>query len=186
MPSLPLVLASASPRRRELLAAAGIPFRVDAADIPEIRRRGESPLAFARRLAREKAQAVAARHPQARVLAADTVVVLGERALGKPRNTAEATRMLRALSGREHTVVTAFTLLAPGRPPRTRAVRTRVVFRPLSRAEIDAYVATGDPLDKAGAYAIQGGAAGMIDRVSGSYTNVVGLPLAEVLAALGS
>jgi septum formation protein len=177
------ILASGSPRRRELLAQAGLVFTVTKPDVPEVRRRGEKPADFARRLAREKAAAVRARHPGATVLAADTIVVLGDRVLGKPRDAADARRMLRALSGRPHQVITAFTLAGPHRSV-TRAVRTRVVFRALTRAEIDAYVATGDPMDKAGAYAIQGGAAGMVASVRGSYTNVVGLPVAEVLAAL--
>ena len=180
---MPLLLASGSPRRREFLELAGIPFRVEKPDVPEVRRRGEAPVAFATRLAREKAEAVRARNSGDWVLAADTIVVLGDRVLGKPRDAAEAGRMLRALSGKTHQVITAFALIGPsGR--RVRAVRTRVVFRPLRRAEIEAYVASGCPLDKAGAYAIQGGAAGMVRSISGSYTNVVGLPLAEVLDAL--
>ena len=180
---MPLLLASGSPRRREFLELSGIPFQVVKPDVPEVRRRGEAPVAFARRLAREKAGAVLRLHPGATVLAADTIVVLGERVLGKPRDAAEAARMLRALSGRTHAVITAFAVLS-GERSLVRAVRTRVVFRKVRRGEIDAYVATGCPLDKAGAYAIQGGAAGMVQSISGSYTNVVGLPLAEVLEAL--
>jgi septum formation protein len=182
-PRVPLVLASGSPRRSEFLTQAGLEFGVAKPDVPEVRRRGEAPVAFARRLAREKAAAVAARHPGCAVLAADTIVVLGRQVLGKPPDAAAAVRMLRALSGKTHQVVTAFAVLAP-RGQCVRAVRTSVTFRRLTPGEIAAYVATGCPLDKAGAYAIQGGAAGMVASVRGSVTNVVGLPVAEVLQAL--
>jgi septum formation protein len=179
----PLILASASPRRRELMQQAGFSLRIEKPDVPEVRRRGEKPTAFARRLAAEKAAVIGRRHPESVILAADTIVVLGRRVLGKPRDAAEARRMLRALSGQTHRVITAFALLAPSRCL-LRSVSTQVTFRSLSRGEIDAYVASGDPMDKAGAYAIQGGAAGMVRSIRGSYTNVVGLPVAEVLQAL--
>ncbi len=187
------MLASTSPRRRELLAAAGLVFDVLAPGIDECPVRGEAPADFACRAASEKAAAVAARLDRAAgrrtvVLGCDTVVVLGCRILGKPRGAAEAARMLRGLSGRAHGVLTGVCLLSgrPGGPWRERVlpVRTEVVFRRLSPADIARYVATGEPMDKAGAYGIQGAAAGMVRTVRGSYTNVVGLPLAEVLGAL--
>ena len=189
-----LVLASASPRRRSLLAGAGLRFRVKPAGVDEIPRRGETPAAFARRAAADKALAVARRlgaprGGRRRVLGCDTIVVLGRRILGKPRDAAEARRMLRALSGRAHRVMTGLALVtqSPGRPDRLRSqvVATRVEFRRLPAAEIAAYVRSGDPMDKAGAYGIQEGAAHFVRAVRGSYTNVVGLPMAEVLELLG-
>lgn len=176
-----LVLASASPRRRWLLEKLGRSFDVDAPDIPEIPGADEAPDAFAARMAEEKATAVAQRRADAWVLAADTVVTLETTALGKPRDAAEAALMLRGLAGRRHVVYTGVALLAPGGARAERAVvGTPVVFRTLTSAEIDAYVATGEPFDRAGAYAIQGEGAHLVDRVEGSYTNVIGLPLPEV------
>ncbi|MCC6849364.1 MAG: septum formation protein Maf [Deltaproteobacteria bacterium] len=185
--SLPaLVLASASPRRRWLLAKLGRTFEVDAPDIPEVPGVDETPDAFAARMAAEKAAEVARRRDDAWILAADTVVTLDAAALGKPKDAAEAVRMLSALAGRRHVVYTGVALLAPGGMLVERAaVGTPVVFRTLSRREIDAYVATGEPFDRAGAYAIQGEGAHLVDRVEGSYTNVIGLPLPEVAAWLG-
>lgn len=181
-----LVLASASPRRRWLLEKLGRPFDVDAPDIPEVPEADEVPAAFAVRMAQEKAAAVARRRADAWILAADTVVTLDATALGKPRDAAEAVRMLTGLAGRRHVVHTGVALLAPGGACAERAVvATPVVFRTLSRAEIDAYVATGEPFDRAGAYAIQGEGAHLVDRVEGSYTNVIGLPLPEVAEWLG-
>ena len=181
-----LVLASASPRRREILAAAGIAFRVAVADIEERRATGEAPEAYARRLAREKAEAVARREPGV-ILAADTIVVLGDLILEKPLDAADAERMLTLLAGRTHEVITGFAIRHPGGEI-DDAERTRVRFSPLSPAEIRDYVATGEPLDKAGAYAIQGRASKYIEGVEGCYFNVVGLPVARVyghLRALG-
>ncbi|HXE91336.1 MAG TPA: Maf family protein [Terriglobales bacterium] len=180
---MPLILASASPRRQELLRNAGIGFTVKSADVPERRRARESPLAFARRLAREKAAAVFARHPQDFVLGADTIVVVGGEILEKPRNAADARRMLRRLSGRSHRVITAVCLLGPDVED-VRARTTRVTFARLSAAEIRDYVATGEPLDKAGAYAIQGLASRWATRIEGCYFNVVGLPVPMVYAML--
>jgi len=193
-----IILASQSPRRRALLRRLGVRFRVLAPGHDEQLRPGEAPAAYARRNARAKARSALARVPAARrragrpllILAADTIVVLGRRVLEKPRDAAHARAMLRALSGRRHEVLTGLCLLAV-RPPRAPAVRTRVVrtavwFRALRPAEVDAYVATGEPLDKAGAYAIQGGAAPMVRALRGSYTNVIGLPLAEVAALLAN
>ena len=190
------ILASQSPRRRDLLKAAGFDFRVIVPDIDETPNPGESPARFARRAARDKARAVAARlPPSARprvVVACDTVVALGPRIVGKPRSASEAVRMLQALSGRTHEVISGLALLhglPDGRSPRglhsrSRTVRTRVRFRRLTTGEIKRYVASGEPMDKAGAYAIQEGASGMVVSIRGSYTNVVGLPLAELIAWL--
>ncbi len=179
-----LVLASASPRRRALLAAAGVSFSVIPADVDETPRPGERPRAYALRVATDKARAVAARAPGRPCLGADTVVALGARVLGKPPHRDAAIATLRALSGVEHRVTTAVVLLCGHDAPRRIAVTTRVRFRPLSDAEIDAYVDTGEPFDKAGGYGIQGGGGALVDRVVGSWTNVVGLPLRETLALL--
>lgn len=184
-PLPPLVLASGSPRRCWLLAKLGRPFDVDAPDIAEVGRPGEAADAFVRRMAEEKAAAIATRRPDAWILAADTVVTLDAAALGKPRDRGEAVRMLAALAGRRHVVFTGVALLRPGGDVAEGAVvGTPVVFRVLTEAEIEAYVETGEPFDRAGAYAIQGEGAHLVDRVEGSYTNVIGLPLPEVAAWL--
>jgi septum formation protein len=179
---LPLVLASQSPRRRELLATAGIPFTVRVADVEEIRAPGEPPDAYARRLARAKAEA-AWQDRNEIVLGADTVVVLDnvleQNVLEKPRDLADASDMLHRLAGREHTVITGICLRHPG-GLEVDSSATRVRFTPLTDAEIDAYVATGEPIDKAGAYAIQGLASKFIERIEGCYFNVIGLPLSQV------
>ncbi|HUJ41521.1 MAG TPA: Maf family protein [Candidatus Acidoferrales bacterium] len=187
-----LVLASASPRRAEILRSAGIPFRILPASVDESPRKGESPARYAARLARAKALA-ATRHVRgpAIILGADTVVVLGRKILGKPSSLAHARRMLRLLSGRTHRVLTAVALLrlAPGgrRMRLLSAVEsTRVSFARLSPREIAAYVATGEPIGKAGAYAIQGRAGKFITRIEGCYFNVVGLPLARLSRLLRS
>jgi septum formation protein len=180
--SIPLILASASPRRRELLAQAGFTFEVITADVPEIRKPGEDPIRFVTRLAREKAEAVLAREdipPNALILGADTIVLLDEEVLGKPQDAPDAARMLRLLSGRTHQVITGV-CLAKGRERQRAAEVTFVRFTTLSDEEIEAYVATGEPLDKAGAYAIQGRAGRWVPRIHGCYFNVVGLPLALV------
>lgn len=174
-----LVLASASPRRIELLAQLGVtPDRIDPADIDETPLKGETPPRLAERLARAKAQAVAARAPDAVVLAADTVVAVGRRLLEKAADEAEAVRFLRLLSGRNHRVFTGVAL-ARGHRVSTRVVETRVSFKPLSDAEIAAYVATGDWRGKAGAYGIQGPAGAFVRRIVGSHPAVMGLPLYE-------
>jgi len=183
-----LVLASQSPRRRELLASVGLEVAVRPAHADESVRPGEAPEAYVRRVARDKAEGVAAA-PGELVLAADTAVVLDGAILGKPADDGEARRMLRALSGRTHVVLTgvhARALPAAGVPPRegSELVCTAVRFRPLAPAEIDWYVATGEPADKAGAYAVQGIGGALVAGVAGSVTNVVGLPLAETLALL--
>ncbi len=180
---VPLVLASASPRRLDLLASAGITPEVAPADVDESAQPGELPGPLARRLAAAKADAAHARHPDACVLAADTVVALGPEALGKAATPDEARAMLARLAGRPHEVITAFSLRL-GAEARDRVVSTRVTFRALAERDLDWYVASGDWKGKAGAYAIQGGAAGFAEAVLGSYTGVVGLPLAEVVAEL--
>ncbi len=177
-----LVLASASPRRRELLGQLGLRFTVAAADIDETPHPAEAPEAYVLRLAREKARAVAGRFPGAWVLAADTTVVLGPELLGKPRDEAEARAMLSRLSGRTHEVHTGVALA--GRAEEALVVRTRVTFRTLSAGEIAWYAGTGEPLDKAGAYAVQGKGGFLVAAVEGSPTNVIGLPLGETLALL--
>ena len=178
----PLILASASPRRRELLAQAGFSFEVAPAHVPELRKPGEDPIRFVSRLAREKAEAVALSRSitsDTIVLGADTIVVVEEEVLGKPQDAADAARMLRLLSGQTHQVITGV-CLAKGRERQRAAEVTFVRFTTLSDEEIDAYVATGEPLDKAGAYAIQGRAGRWVPRIHGCYFNVVGLPLALV------
>ncbi len=172
-----LVLASASPRRAELLRAAGFTFTVDAVDIDESVAPAEPPDAYVRRLARGKAEAGARRHPEAAVLGADTVVVVDGRILGKPRDDGDARDMLAALSGRVHHVDTGVAVAREGRI-RDAVDISAVTFAPLSSAQISAYVATGEPRDKAGAYAIQGWAARFVERLEGSYSGVVGLPVA--------
>jgi len=182
-----LILASASPRRRELLTQAGFNFRVHPAHIPEDLQAGEDPIAYVTRLAREKARAVydqlAAAEPRIAVLGADTTVTLDNHILGKPEDASDAARMLRLLSGRTHRVITGVSLVsAVG--VETAAEVTAVQFLTLSDAEIETYVATGEPMDKAGAYAIQGRAARWIPRIEGCYFNVVGLPIALVATLL--
>ncbi len=176
-----LVLGSASPRRVELLRDLGVEFAVCPSDIPEVPAPGERSLDFARRAALEKGLAVSGLRPGDWVLAADTVVVVGEDILGKPVDAADARRMLGRLSGRCHQVITAVVLVEPGGGVRGElAVSSDVHFRPLSAVEIREYVATGEPYDKAGGYGIQGGASRFVARVEGSYSNVVGLPVDEV------
>jgi septum formation protein len=180
-----LVLASQSPRRRELLAGLGIPLEVRPADTDESVLTGEHPRAYVARVAREKARAV----PGEVVLAADTAVVLDELILGKPRDADDAARMLRALSGARHQVLTAVCVRRNGPGPAREheaLVSTEVCFRPLSEHVVAWYVATGEPLDKAGAYALQGLGGALVEAVSGSVSGVVGLPLAEALALLSA
>ncbi len=173
-----LVLASRSPRRQEILSNAGIPFLIRPADVDESRRPGEDVYALVRRLAREKAAAVQAA-PDETVLGADTVVVIDGEVLGKPEDSADAARMLRRLSGREHDVITGICLRRGTQTIEDHAA-TCVRFVQLSENDIAAYVASGEPMDKAGAYAIQGLASKFIDRIEGCYFNVVGLPVACV------
>ncbi len=169
-----IVLASQSPRRSELLRQAGIPFVAWPANVDETARPGESPQDYVKRLARDKALAAAA--PGEIVLGADTAVVIDGELLGKPADSADAARMLGRLAGREHQVLTGI-CLRRGAEMMVDYAMTRVWFRPLTLEEIAAYVATGEPMDKAGAYAIQGLASKFIERIDGSFTNVVGLPI---------
>jgi len=178
-----LVLASASPRRRELLTQIGVSFTVMAADVDERVLPGEAPDAYVQRLAVAKACALAARGVSAPVLGADTTVVVDGRLLGKPASADDAFAMLCALSGREHEVLTAVALNAGGRVTAALS-RTRVRFRARDDALIARYVASGEPMDKAGAYGIQGFGAVLVERIDGSYSGVVGLPLAETAALL--
>jgi len=180
----PLILASASPRRAELLRQVGIAFEVRVSDAPEdAGLPGAGPAEVAEAHARQKALAVAARAPGRLVLGADTVVVLDGRVLGKPESAGEAREMLHALSGREHEVITGVAIaLGAGTRPRLLAlehVSTRVRFRDLSDEQIETYVASGEPMDKAGAYGIQGRGALLVDEIEGCYFNVVGLPLSR-------
>jgi septum formation protein len=180
-----LILASASPRRQQLLAWLGVAYAVEAADVDETPRADEDAPAMVRRLAREKAVTVAARRPEAWVLGFDTIVDLDGALLGKPADDEEAAAMLARLAGRAHRVATGFALVAPGAAVRVLdVVLTRVVFRALDERAIRAYVASREPDGKAGGYAIQGLGAGLIDRIDGSFTNVIGLPLVEVARAL--
>jgi len=178
--SPPLVLASASPRRRALLEQLGIPLRVDPAHLDENVRAGEPAERYVLRLAREKAEAVQARHPSTMVLAADTSVVLDGAVLGKPATADEAMEMLRKLSGRAHQVMTAVAVAGAGE----RLVTAAVTFAPTDEAALRWYVSTGEPLDKAGAYAVQGIGGFLVERIEGSHSAVVGLPLVETLALL--
>jgi len=182
-----IVLASQSPRRRALLAALGVAFVVDAADVDETPRLWESPLDLVMRLSREKAQSVAARRPGATVLAADTIVALDGVLLGKPADADEARAMLRALRSRTHQVLTAVSV-AQDDTLVARCSACDVTMRSYGDREIDAYVATGDPLDKAGAYAIQHPAFAPVANWTGCYTSIMGLPLgvvADLLASTG-
>jgi len=185
----PLILASASPRRQELLKALGLPFIIVPAEVDERQQTSASPAALVQSLSQAKAAAVAARYPDAVIVGADTVVVLDGLVLGKPADAAEAARMLRALRGRAHLVYSAVTALAAATGRQATAVsESRVWLRNYSEAEIAAYVASGDPLDKAGAYAIQHRDFTPVARITGCYASVMGLPLghlARVLAAVG-
>ncbi|MEI7816912.1 MAG: Maf family nucleotide pyrophosphatase [Desulfuromonadales bacterium] len=180
-----IVLASASPRRTELMTLAGIEFSVVPADICEDVLPGEIPVDHVMRLSHEKAEAVATFHSARFFVGADTIVVLDGAILGKPVDAADALRMLSALSGRDHEVITGFTVLDKARGAHiSRSVSTEVTFKPLTKKEIAAYIATGCPMDKAGAYAIQGGAVHFVRSIKGSYTNVIGLPMTELYEVL--
>ncbi|MGH9469352.1 MAG: Maf family protein [Terriglobia bacterium] len=182
----PLILASRSPRRAELLKNAGVDFTIRAADLDETRLAGESAEEYVCRLAREKALRVSRfAPPGSLVLGADTAVAIAGRVFGKPANAADAIQMLRLLSGATHRVLTGFCIVQTSE--KVEALRhesTAVTFRPLTQEEIERYVASGEPLDKAGAYAIQGAASSFVTRVNGSIPNVVGLPVGSVIEAL--
>lgn len=180
-----IILASASPRRVELLSSAGIEFEVVPGDVDEGLLSGETPEDHVVRLARAKAKDVARKAGGRFYIGADTIVVCEGEIMGKPKDSADAERMLNKLSGIPHEVITGFAIYDKEREGViTDAVRTRVYFKHLRDEEIRAYIATGCPFDKAGAYAIQGGAAHMVQKIEGSYSNVVGLPLCEVVDAL--
>ena len=179
-----LILASGSPRRRELLGRAAIEFEVIQSGVDEVREPNEVARDYALRMARDKALAVSVQHPKRFVLAADTVVECDGHILEKPSDADDAMRMLNTLSGRTHTVVTAFAIASNGGINAGDAIISRVTFRTLSTDEIAAYIATGEPFDKAGAYGIQGIGGGFITHVEGSRDNVMGLPTDEVVAAL--
>lgn len=184
MASTSLILASASPRRRDLLTAAGVDFTIIASGVDEQRHEREPAPDYAMRVAADKARDVSARAPEGLVLAADTVVELDGEVMLKPDDAAEARRMLVALAGRTHTVVTAYAIARGGFILESAPVTSRVTFRALSSKMIESYVASGEPLDKAGGYGIQGRGARFITEVEGPRDNVMGLPVAEVLAAL--
>jgi len=178
-----VVLASSSPRRRQLLDLIGIAHEVRPANIDETMRAREAPRRHAERLAREKATKVATRDPDLITIGADTVVVINRTVLGKPRDEAEAIDMLSQLSGREHTVITAVAV-ARGKKLRSAIEEVQVRFRRLRDDEIKAYVATGEPMDKAGAYGIQGYGATIVDCIEGDYFAVMGLPLARLTSLM--
>ena len=180
-----LILASSSPRRDALMRAVGVPFRVVPSRVEEVPAPGEPPRRFVRRAARDKGEEVAERYPDSFVLAADTIVVVSGRILGKPKGANDGARMLGLLAGKEHRVYTAVCLLRSRDGYRDEACETtRVRFRDLSRREIAGYLRTGETGDKAGAYAAQGAGNLLIDRIVGSYTNVVGLPMTQVVEML--
>ena len=177
------ILASQSPRRRELLAMLGLDFEIITADIDETMAPGLAPEAAVAAVCEKKARAVGQTHPGRLVVAADTIVVVENRILGKPHSPDEARAMLHSLSGRSHTVMTGFCLWQDGRCE-THVEQTRLRFRPLSGREIDAYIATGSPMDKAGAYGIQDQAAVFVEALEGDYYNVMGLPLCALTRCL--
>lgn len=179
-----LILASGSPRRRELLTQIGLTFSVHPADVDETLDPAWTAREAVERLSARKAEAVAAEFPDDLILAADTVVSLDEKILGKPKTPEDAAAMLSALSGRSHKVYTGFTLRR-GEKTVTRSEATAVTFRPLTRDEIAAYIATGEPMDKAGAYGIQGLGGVLITGIEGDYFNVMGLPICALSQALG-
>jgi septum formation protein len=180
-----VVLASASPRRRQLLQNVGLKFTVDPVEIPEIQAGNQKPVDLAKALSLSKARAAASRHADSIIIAADTIGVLDGVILGKPVDASHARSMLAALSGRCHSVITGFTVIdtATGRAV-SRAVETKVYFRKIGRPEIARYVKTGEPLDKAGAYAIQGLGALLVQKIEGDYYNVIGLPLCALAGVL--
>ncbi len=181
----PIILASASPRRKEILEKAGLRFGVDESGCEEKITAGLSPSALARSLSRQKADAVAAKYGNAIIIAADTFIVFEDDLLGKPHTAKEATRMLKILSGKAHTVITGFTIIdTESGKTLSRSVKTKVYFKKLSSNQVEAYVKSGEPLDKAGAYAIQGLGAALVEKIEGDFLNVVGLPLNALVKGL--
>jgi septum formation protein len=183
VPTLRLILASSSPRRRELLGLLGLTPEIVPADLDESVRPGEDPVAYVERLAREKAEVVAARHQGAVVVGADTTVALGGELLAKPEDAADAARMLARLQGRDHVVHTAIAVVFDGHTA-SGVETTRVWMRPLDERTIADYVATGEPMDKAGAYGIQGYGAVIVERIQGDYFTVMGLGLGRLVMLL--
>jgi septum formation protein len=180
-----IILASASPRRKELLQRIGLKFEVVPSSYKEDIRLCSDPHALARRISLEKGRAVAGKHGDALVIAADTLVVLGGQMMGKPGTEDEARSMLRTISGRRHSVITGFSIIDSGENKSVSgSVETRVYIKKLTSTEIDAYVKSGEPLDKAGAYAIQGLGAVLVHRIEGDYSNVIGLPLGALAESL--
>lgn len=183
--SSPFILASASPRRKELLRSVGLKLKIIPAHVDETHINGESPQTHVRRLSSDKATVIADQHPKALVLGADTIVVIDGLILGKPKNKSQARAMLERLSNRQHTVFTGFTIVSAGFGiSKTKVVRSAVRFKKISPEEMDWYVNCDEPYDKAGGYAVQGKGAYFIKAIRGSYTNVIGLPLCEVLEEL--
>ncbi len=186
-PNVQIILASASPRRQELLCSVGLKFKTIPAHANEDYKEGESPREHVQRLAKDKALAIAKKYPQAWVLGADTIVVIDEMILGKPKNKAQAQKMLERLSGREHKVFTGFTLAHIAfKVSKTKVIQSAVRFKTISPEEMEWYISCDEPYDKAGSYAVQGKGAYFIKSIRGSYTNVIGLPLCEVLEELKS
>jgi len=180
-----IVLASASPRRREILELTGLRFRVDKSRYEETLDHTVNPHNLAKRLSLEKARAVAGKYKDALIIAADTFIVFKGKLLGKPHTSKEARNMLTMLNGKSHSVITGYTILDTGAGQKiTRSVETKVWFKKMSSEEIDAYIATKEPLDKAGAYAIQGRGSVIVKKIEGDYLNVVGLPLFDLAVTL--
>ncbi|MDO8715632.1 MAG: Maf family protein [Dehalococcoidales bacterium] len=180
-----IILASSSPRRKELLEKIGLKFEVEPGDCEEIVDTDLEPHEMVRKLSREKAEAVARKHNNGVIIAADTVVLMDGKILGKPKSPTEAKNMLRALSGKSHVVITGFTIIDESqRRILSKAVETKVSIRELNPAEIDAYVKSGEPLDKAGGYGIQGLGSVIVEKIEGDYFNVVGLPLSALAESL--
>lgn len=180
-----IILASASPRRRDMLKKTGLKFTLDASQYEEKFRSGLGPRALARFLSLQKAQSVAARHRNALIIAADTFIFFKGGVLGKPHTKREALRMLKRLNGKMHMVITGFTIIDTESGKRmSRSAETRVYFRKLTRKDVRSYVASGEPLDKAGGYAIQGLGAVLVRKIEGDFFNVVGLPLSMVIQSL--
>jgi len=182
-----IILASASPRRKEILGKTGLKFIVDESDYEENMDSGLEPCDLAARHALGKAEAAALKHSDSIIISADTIVVLKDRVFGKPRNKSEAKQMLKILSGKAHTVITGYTILDAGAGRKvTRTIETKVFFKRLTDNEINAYVKSGEPMDKAGAYGVQGLGAVIVRKIEGDFFNVMGLPLNSVVESLKS
>ena len=180
-----IILASASPRRKELLEKIGLRFKVEPSDYEEDMHSGLEPHELAQKISLEKAKVVASKHENATIIAADTFVVFGGQILGKPHTEKEARKMLEAISGKSHSVITGFSIIDTGKNKAlSKSVETKIYVRKLTLAEIDAYVKSKEPLGKAGAYAIQGLGAVFVEKIEGDYFNVIGLPLSALTEAL--